>query len=73
MRMDYDNKWQYAVADIDWSSHVSTDDNTQALIQFSFGFEGSSKVVRGNFPIALSETSSILLNFRVSVTIQMDN
>lgn len=46
MPMRNDPAWQYAVTTVEWTSHVMTEENTQAAIQFAFSFENNPRVVR---------------------------
>lgn len=45
MPMNYNSKWQYAVTSIDWTSHIQTDVNTQAVVQLVFGSENNPTAV----------------------------
>jgi hypothetical protein len=63
MRMDYDPKWQYAVSNVDWSSHITTDDKTQAVVQFSYNFESNNRIVSfcSAFPPQRSKSNRIII------------
>jgi hypothetical protein len=72
MRMDYDTKWQYAVSSVDWSSHILTDEKTQALVQFAFNFETSPRVVSSFSPLMICRTTENVANTTTSNSLGTD-